>query len=549
MLQTAPSGRNGQRKQVTFPAVAANESAIADIEPAVAAIEAESDAGSSIADDQASSVVGDSVGGDSDGDPPRQQRFAPPSRVQGEPERSRGKSSKFNEEPEVGNFGIFCGNWGERASLGDDVRKKRREAHDRQITRCPGQVLVLLEATQAVSDLLDQPAVAGIDHGVGLEKRGTHEWWVQRSLEEKGVLIASRKDNTTSVTVLDFFLHDDHKYVERKRDRMARSRLLTCNISFKQNVGHLGKELVVCAAHGHFRTMKSEWPQVWDTWWTEVAIRLRAHGARILAGDFNMSLTRVAEALRRHGIVADCIAWYPWRHTTRSLHGQPLGFDSCGIFYIGGNVKVTLDWGFERINQLIAVAAELDDLDVYEGLNVPGQPWFCYKSERGAKEKDADKNLNDRLVALLTPSTPEEELNKLAWRQHDGKRYCPYLKWKQKKMHTQEWLVSDAVHPGAHFPLCAFTQNASARSEKAEEKRNEKRRCWLRSRGHKSSNSAVAEERQTNSAVAEFGGPWNHMYGGGAWTTPILQTPDTDLHSYYWTTPWTEAPAWWSMDR
>ena len=118
MLQQDRPRRDGPRKQVSFPAttagtvivepaVAAIEPAVAEIEPAVAAFEAGSDAGSSIADDQATSVVGDSVGGDSDGDLPRQQRFAPPSRVQGEPEPSRGKSSKFNEEQEVGNFGIF----------------------------------------------------------------------------------------------------------------------------------------------------------------------------------------------------------------------------------------------------------------------------------------------------------------------------------------------------------------------------------------------------------------------------------------------------------
>ena len=558
MRQPGRQGRNGRRKQVSFPATAAGtvivepavvaiEPAVAEIEPAVAAIEAESDAGSSIAGDQTSSVVGDSVGGDSDVDLPRQQRFAPPSRVQGEPERSRGKSSKFNEEPEVGNFGIYCGNWGERASLGDTVRKKRREAHDRQLTKCPGQVLVLLEANEAVSDILNQPAVAGNDDGVGLEKRSTHEWWVQRSQEQKGVLIASRKDNTTSVTVLDWLLHDDHPYTQKGKKSMARSRLMTCSIAFKQNVGHIGKELVVCAAHGHFRTMKSEWPQVWETWWDLVASRLRDYGARILAGDFNMSLTRVAEALRRRGIIADCIAWYPWRHTTLRLHDQPLGFDSCGIFYIGGMVRVTLDWGFERINQLTAVAADLeiirpDDLDVYEGQNYPGQPWHCYKSVRGAKEKEADKNLNERLVALLTPTTTEEQLDTLTWRQQDTKRFCPYLKWKQKKMHKKEWLVMDEVHPGAHFPLCAFTQNESARSAEAEAKRKEKSQRWLRSRGNKSS------------AVAEFGEAFPVYLGGGC--TPIYQTPDTDLHGYYpqvqgfgsswgssWT-PWDSSPMW-----
>ena len=579
MKQQSRAGRKSGRKQVTWTqcaAAAETATAVAAIEPAVAAIEAgyHSGDGSSLA---GSSIAGDrisSVGGDSDGDLAaaavvRQQRFAPPTRVEGEPDRSRGKSSKFNDEPEVGNLGIFFGNWGERASLTDNVRMRRREAHDRQIMKCPGQVLVLCEATDSVARLLQEPAVAGNSDGVGLDKRSTFEWWVQRSQEDKGVLIAGRKDNTTSVELLDFLLHDDHQYKQRRTTRMARSRLLTCKVCFKQNVGHLGKEIVVSAAHGHYLTMKSEWPQVWEKWWNEVARRMLEHGTQILAGDFNVSLTRVVEALRSRGIVADCIAWYPWRHVTRSLHDQPLGFDSCGIFYIGGRVKVTLDWGFDRISQLSAVAADLekispDDLDVYEGPNCPGQPWHCYRIGRVTKEKEDDKVLNERLVALLTPSTTTPELNEMPWSHRHGKRFCPYLRWKQKKMHKHEWLVMDEVHPGAHFPLCAFTQNESARSEAGEKQRQDRKQMWRRSQR----NTAVAGFGEGRPPVWQPHDPTEEAYplhhGGG--TTPYYQTPDTNIYDYYrqveryrnntrgsnsstnWTN-WDEAPMWFSTNK
>ena len=213
-----------------------------------------------------------------------------------------------------------------------------------------------------------------------------------------------------------------------------------------------------------------------------------------------------------------------------------------------------------------------DDLDVYETQNCPGQSWHCYRMERGSKEKDEEKVLNERLVALLTPSTTTLQLNELTWSQRQGKRFCPYLKWKQKKMHKHEWLVMDEVHPGAHFPLCAFTQNESARSEAGEKQRRDRNRMWRRSRGEVSRNAAVAgfgEGRppvwQPHDRTVAEALPVHH--GGG--TTPVYQPHDTDLSAYYqqvqwYRSPWgsnsstrwdepigrrDESPLWWSTNR
>ena len=41
------------------------------------------------------------------------------------------------------------------------------------------------------------------------------------------------------------------------------------------------------------------------------------------------------------------------------LHDQNLGFDSCGIFYIGGQVEVKLEGGVNGICKLTAVAGPL----------------------------------------------------------------------------------------------------------------------------------------------------------------------------------------------
>jgi hypothetical protein len=68
-----------------------------------------------------------------------------------------------------------------------------------------------------------------------------------------------------------------------------------------------------------------------------------------VAGDFNMSLTETPKQLRSCGIICECVAWYPWQRDDIScrnaainagISAHRLGFDSCGIFYIGGKVQV-----------------------------------------------------------------------------------------------------------------------------------------------------------------------------------------------------------------
>ena len=106
---------------------------------------------------------------------------------------------------------------------------------------------------------------------------------------------------------------------------------------------------------------------------------------------------------------------------------------------------------------LAAVACEQADLDDDQGANVPGQPWTCYRSW-AHDEKLGEKDLKARLRDLLTPSTTQEELDRIPKR--DNTTYCPYLRLKQKSMDRSGWLVDDDVDKGAHFPLCVFTENA-----------------------------------------------------------------------------------------
>ena len=117
-----------------------------------------------------SSVAGDSVAESSNaesdeseatGAARRAQRVAPNAPQQGDPNIRR-ESSKWNDEREVGNFGLMFGNCGLRGTVGSkSSRKARRDTQDRQIQKSPAQVVVLAEAAKEIEELLKQPRSHG----------------------------------------------------------------------------------------------------------------------------------------------------------------------------------------------------------------------------------------------------------------------------------------------------------------------------------------------------------------------------------------------------
>ena len=100
------------------------------------------------------------------------------------------------------------------------------------------------------------------------------------------------------------------------------------------------------------------------------------------------------------------------------LRRQALGFDSMGACYIGGIVEVSLPWRLAGIDTLTAVAGNDPEepwappFDIVEGENCPGQLWQCYRSQK-ENEPAWNKDLRQRMVDLLTPSTSDETLEAL----------------------------------------------------------------------------------------------------------------------------------------
>ena len=63
-------------------------------------------------------------------------------------------------------------------------------------------------------------------------------------------------------------------------------------------------------------------------------------------------------------------------------------------------------------------------------------------------------------------------------------------------MDKREWLVDGEIHNGAHFPLCAFTNNARARSAEASAKRA------LKAKARKGGKGVQSKGKQDKSATA-----------------------------------------------
>ena len=147
-------------------------------------------------------------------------------------------------------------------------------------------------------------------------------------------------------------------------------------------------------------------------------------------------------------------------------------------------MQVKMPWGFNDIDKLMESVNHVGDFPAVadeerakavvwpgEGLiqlynnwnNTPGQHWTCYRPK--------GRSLKRHLEDLLEPTTDSAYLEAM---ERGPRRYCPHLRLVQKPMELKEWLVNGDVHNGAHFPLCVWTKNASARSAEKVKERKEK---------------------------------------------------------------------------
>ena len=181
---------------------------------------------------------------------------------------------------------------------------------------------------------------------------------------------------------------------------------MVCKFTWKQNIGHLGKDVTVMGVHGHYRTMNMLFNKtVNDEWWKKIKDLIVEHNVNFLVGDWNMSLPQVVPRLTALGLHVDLCSWYPWLHDTDHAGGNYFGMDSCAMFHIGGDVHCEMTWDFDKIGEFLTEAARDPaerprsrhgdhSLDRYSGNNFPGQLWDKYKSKsNGNKSVDLKTKL------------------------------------------------------------------------------------------------------------------------------------------------------------
>ena len=255
------SSRRRKGKEMVWRAKVTFDPAVADKEepfPLVTDSEAESEARAvaELVDSGAESSVGgdkSNVGGDTPTDSSagegedktavadrRAAQVAPREPAHGNPRQSALKNACH----EVGNIGVFFGNWGTRGTVGGPgAQRERIRAMDLQILRSPAHVVILCEANQAVEDLLkygpqQSTAVAASSSSLPtftafsmssqpqssqpqsrrqeVEQRPTHEHFVVRGNErDTAVLVAVKTDNSNCLVLQEYILHNDHDYLEK----------------------------------------------------------------------------------------------------------------------------------------------------------------------------------------------------------------------------------------------------------------------------------------------------------------------------------------------
>ena len=499
----------------------------------------------------------------------RTEMARPGSRITGDMHPYR-EPAERNKRPDVGNFSMLVGNWGERSSVEGFAQ---RDLYDANVKGSPGELVVLFEATHAVAEMLEsqpsyvqeppqqrslpnQKAVPG-----NMWQREHYEHHVIMTQDSKNaILMAARTNVCEGIEELHTASWCDGTWRVSGNLKTATTRVMICKFKWKQSIGHLGNEVTVMGVHGHYRTMNMLFAaKVNNELWIKIHALIVAHNVNFLVGDWNMSLPQVVPRLSDLGLRVDLCAWYPWLHETQEKDGYYFGMDSCAMFYIGGDVACQLTWDYYSIGDILKDAAcdpkqrprsrpDGPVFDVYCGekngstFNVPGQLWDKFKNKRHEK---GSVNLKTKLEGLLLPSTTSADLAALAAdiaRRGDGK--TTYLKLKQKPTDQNEWLldpVSGATHPGAHFPLFLVTQNRSRRSEEADERRSQKYiqrgRGSGRSRGRGASGQMQSPVSAANDQAAL---PW----GDTRWAS------GRDRSWWNWSSEWSHGDwqsdaSWW----
>ena len=391
--------------------------------------------------------------------------------IEGEPGFTGPRSTNWNNRADVGNCGVFFGNWGQRTQQGQGGVQRNIDA---QIKKNPCMIIGLTECEAATEQLLrasavadapasavaDAPASAVADapswEGSGtLEGRPAFQYFTIRGEEQVSCLLGCRTTQCAGLESLSWTRKAEGMYKSKgaaKAKMKAYTRLLVGKIRLKTNVGGIGKELRVAVCHLHFQVANKNkgFRKPHQEFWLDLVSQIQKYEVQVLMGDFNMSLFRVVPELRSNGVHATLISWFPWKAEDT---GEVM-VDSCGIFSLTKHTETVPSvlpniWA-DDIKRL------LPQLRKNAG---PGQTLETYLP----KEVDGSKKIHDSLEPLPMTIEEEDETESAAV----AARKKNPLKWKGKTLDIDEWKYKGTNHKGSHFPLAAWSGNQSRRSEEA----------------------------------------------------------------------------------
>ena len=367
-----------------------------------------------------------------------------------------------------GNAAWLFGNWGPLtwSQKGSTAKKDLADKISKVLKRGPAPVIGLCECEVELERILSAAVTeeAGPQPTSGkrdIVDRPAFEYLSLRGQEKSSIYLGVRANTGHSLELVswDRIDHGDGKY----------TRALFGQITTDDNIGRLGNTHAVGVIHLHHALANNRGTKL-TTFWDLLAQKTK--GVDVIMGDFNMSLFRVVPELRSRGVTIDLAAWFPWK----SPDGTPCA-DSCGIFFVNRPGLYTLKKGLKDLHAndesgiLWSTPEDSSQtsttcFDVFEEKNAPGFPLTRYLPK--------DSLVVESIKETLTPSTRPEAL--------EGPREVTNLwKIKEKRVDFQVYDCMEHHQNGSHYPLCAFTQNASLRSPEKFRERQDKRE--RRSRG------------------------------------------------------------------
>jgi hypothetical protein len=436
------------------------------------------------------------------------------------PGKLRGASGRdilfpHQERTDVGQFGLLNANHGKERN---DKALKLYNRHN--LKSSPATILVLQEAGNELGPYLDEavssdqaPAVLGPEgqhlhvNAFAVAEQGTRKKWIADvkgttkenfairpmfryisvSGDENGdtCLIAVRSSLAESIERLKWNLHMDRAYKVHGTTHHARSRFLVAKIRWRRPQSSM-KELTIANVHIHYKTAKKDtgFSNAHAEIFNLLCSDILEYGVRILSGDFNMSVFKIAAELRDRGLLIDIAAIYPWFNTT----SEQFMSDSGAVFVIGGCVDVKPKFGYEYFRdggraQIAALRGRGD-----------GQNNAVTSIDRGTADGDAGED--DTLHAFpkgqgyaLSSYLPKDGLDKvIECIFTTSKQLTSSKAWEDLKTSLLPKCKQKLVQPalfdfngvqfrtGAHMPLLVFLGYTCTRSKAGLDAREAKKK-------------------------------------------------------------------------